>query len=170
MVYSSHDVDYSELHLLWIFPCNSYCDERGQASRAVTGIEIQTYSNFKTSSLSCCLLPACQYCNWFYIFLMFSRLCQQRRICCGYKFIVPVGLLSRQNLLQTTTASSPSTISTCWTWTSKRRRNSNEHWAIQKDCLHHSLGTVSIGVLLFLNVHFFDTLNRGSLVQSGINF
>ena len=37
------------------------------------------------------------------------------RICCEYKFIVPVGLLSRQNLPQTTTASSPSTTSTCWT-------------------------------------------------------
>ena len=65
---------------------------------------IYRHSNFRTSSLSCFLLPVCQYCNWFCIFLVFSRDCQQHWICCDLKFPVPLGLLSRQNLRQTKTA------------------------------------------------------------------
>ena len=74
--------------------------------------------------------------NWFYTLVVLSKLCQELEICWDYNFLVPFGLLSRQNLTQTTTASSRSTT-TCWTWTSKRGRNSTEHWAIQKDCLYH---------------------------------
>ena len=69
-------------------------------------------------------------------------------------------------------ASSPGTTTTFWTWRRKRRRNSNEHWAIQKDCFNHSLGTASTGLVLFPNVHFFGSVNRDDswLVQSRINF
>ena len=109
-IYSLHDSEYFELHLLWIFSHNSHFHKRGQAARAVTGIEIQTHSNFKTSSFSLSLpFPNCN-CNWFYIFLVFSGLQQQRRICSCHNFFVPFDLLSRQNLSQTTTASSPSAM------------------------------------------------------------
>ena len=66
----------------------------------------------KTSSLLCCLLLASYNCNWFHILLLFSRLCQQCSVCCYHNFLVPLGLLSRQNLSQTATASSPTTT-TC---------------------------------------------------------
>ena len=38
--------------------CSIYCHLRGQTFRAVTGIEIQTDSKFKMSSLPCFLLFA----------------------------------------------------------------------------------------------------------------
>ncbi|XP_044169359.1 olfactory receptor 4D1-like [Acropora millepora] len=41
--------------------------------------------------------------------------------------------------------------------------------SIQKDCLDHSLGTISIGVLLFPTIHFFDTGN-GNLLHNRFNF
>ena len=160
MANSLQDFEYFELYLLWIFSHNSYCHLRGQTSRAVTGIEIQTHTNFKTNSLPCCLLLASINWKWFYILIVFSGLCQERGICCDNNFLFPFGLLSRQNLSQTATASSPSTT-TCCIWTSKWRRNSNEHWAIQKDCLHHCLGAVSIGVLLFPTIHLSDSVRDG---------
>ena len=49
----------------------------------------------------------------FLIFAGFSGVCQQRCICCDYNFPVRFGLLSRQNLRQTATSSSPSATS-CW--------------------------------------------------------
>ena len=156
MVYSSHDADYFELHLLWIFPRNSYCHERGQASRALTGIEIKTYSNFKTSSLSCCLLPACQYCNWFYILLVFSRLCQQRRIRCDYTFIAPLGCHAKICLkLRQDQAKVRQHVG------HEQANGGGIPMNIEryKDCLHHSLGAVVVGLLLFPNVHFFDILS-----------
>ena len=135
------------------------------------GLRYRHTVTFKTSSLPCCLLLSSFNCKWFYILLIFSGLCEQRRICCYHNILVPFGLLSRQNISQTATASSSSTT-WCWTWTSKRQRNSTEHWTIQKDCLHHSLDAVSIGVLLFPNVHFDDTSKCGHnwLVQNRINF
>ena len=66
------------------------------------------HNNFKTSSLRCCLLLASFNRKWFHILIVFSKLCQERRICCDYNFLVPfsLDLLSRQNLSQTATASS----------------------------------------------------------------
>ena len=110
---SLQDFEYFEPHLLWIFSHNSYCHLRGQTFRAVTGIEIQTDSKFKMSSLPCCLLLAIFNWKWFYILIVFSGLCQERGICCDYNFLVPLGLLLRQNLSQTATASSPSTTTCC---------------------------------------------------------
>ena len=72
--------------------------------------------------------------------------------------IIVISLFLSVNLSQTATASSPSTTTTCWSWTSttrKRRKNSNEHWTIQKYCLHHSLGADSIGLVLFSIIHVF---------------
>ena len=43
--------------------------------------EIQTHSNFKTSSLPCCQLLVGFNWEWFST-LVFSGLCQERRICC----------------------------------------------------------------------------------------
>ena len=80
----------------------------------VTSIEIQTHSNFKTSLLPCYLpLGSCNG-NWFYMFLVFSKRGQQRRICRHHNFLFRFGLLPRQNLSQTATAPSPSTT-TSWT-------------------------------------------------------
>ena len=44
--------------------------------------EIQTHSNFKTSSLPCCLLLVGFNWEWFYTLVVFSGLCQERRIFC----------------------------------------------------------------------------------------
>ena len=114
------------------------------------------HSNFKTSSLLCSLLLASYNCKWIYIFLIFSGLFQQRWICSYHNLFFRLCLLSRQNISQTATTSSPSTP-TCWSWTRKQRRTCTGHWTIQKDCLHYGLGAVSICVLLFPTIHFFDT-------------
>ena len=55
------------------------------------------HNNFKTSSLRCCLLLASFNRKWFHILIVFSKLCQERRICCDYNFLVPfsLDLLSR---------------------------------------------------------------------------
>ena len=47
---SLQDFEYFEPYLLWIFSHNSYCHLRGQTFCAVTGIEIQTDSKFKTGN------------------------------------------------------------------------------------------------------------------------
>ncbi|XP_067049531.1 melanocortin receptor 4-like [Acropora muricata] len=48
-------------------------------------------------------------CKWIYIFLVFSGRFQQRWICSYHNLFFPLCLLSRQNISQTATASSPST-------------------------------------------------------------
>ena len=72
------------------------------------------HSNFKTSSLPCCLPVAICNSNWFYIFVVFSTRCRQHRICRHHNFLVPFGLLSHKNLYQTATVSSPGTTTTFW--------------------------------------------------------
>ena len=80
----------------------------------VLGLRYRHKINFKTSSLPCCLLHTDWNCKWFDILLLFSELGQQLSVSCCHNTLVPFGLLSRQNLSQTATASSPSTT-TCWT-------------------------------------------------------
>ena len=70
---------------------------------------------WKCAVKPCYLLLARLNSKCFYILLVFLGLCQDSRICCDYNFLVPLALLSRQNLPQTATASSPSTT-TCWSW------------------------------------------------------